>query len=147
MTHLVFNYDISINASQDAVFEYVSDFTKHGEWTDNLRIEAVSDGPIAVGSEYRSVGKLMGKDLQNDVKITAFDAPNRIAFTATDPKGFPFHGELNFESEGDGTLHTRKVEFDFNPIMAVFFKAVIGPLVSNPSMNKTLRNLKAKLES
>ena len=147
MTHLVFNYDISINASQDAVFEYVSDFTKHGEWTDDLRIEAVSDGPIAVGSEYKSIGKLMGKDVENNVKITAFDAPNRIAFTAIDPKDFPFHGELNFQSAGDGTLHTRKVEFDLNPIMAVLFKALIGPLVANRSMNKTLRNLKAKLES
>lgn len=65
MTRLVFNYQISINATPDAVFEYVSDFARHGEWTENLRIEAVSDGPIAVGSEYRSVGKLMGKDMPN----------------------------------------------------------------------------------
>ena len=146
MTHLVFNYQISINAKPDAVFEYVSDFTKHGEWTDNLRIEAVSDGPIAVGSEYRSVGKLMGKDIPNKVKITEFDAPNRIAFTATDPKDFPFHQDLKFEAQGDGMLLTRKVEFEFNPVMALVFKALIGPLVSNPSMNKTLRNLKARME-
>ena len=44
-------------------------------------------------------------------------------------------------------LLTRKVEFEFNPVMALVFKALIGPLVSNPSMNKTLRNLKARMES
>lgn len=81
------------------------------------------------------------------MKITEFNAPDRIAFTATDPKDFPFHRDIKFEAQGDGMLLTRKVEFEFNPVMALVFKALIGPLVSNPSMNKTLRNLKARMES
>ncbi|MDA0768994.1 MAG: hypothetical protein BZY79_00615 [SAR202 cluster bacterium Casp-Chloro-G4] len=147
MTHLVFNYEISINADQQKVFDYVSDFTKHGEWTDGLRMEAVSDGPVAVGSEYKSIGKQMGKDIQNDVKITAYNAPSRISFLATDAKGFPFHGGITLEPQGDHTLLKRHVEVDLNPVMAIMFKALIGPLVAHPSMNKTLRNLKAQLES
>jgi len=147
MSQLVYDYKIAIDASPEKVFEYVSDFTKHGEWTNDLHIEAVSDGPIAVGSEYKSVGELMGKQLANKVIITEFDAPNRIAFTATDDKDFPFHQDLKFEADGEGTLLRRTVTFEMNPVMAIAFKTLIGPLVSNPSMNKKLGNLKAKLEA
>ncbi len=41
----------------------------------------------------------------------------------------------------------RTVTFEMNPVMAIAFKTLIGPLVSNPSMNKKLGNLKAKLEA
>lgn len=147
MAHIVENYQISINADQQVVFDYVSDFTKHGEWTKGLNVEAVSQGPTAEGSEFKSVGKMMGRDVQNQIKITGFDAPNRIAFSATDAKGFPFHQEISFEAQGDGTLLTRKVEFDFNPVMAMMFKIMISPLIATPSMNKTLKSLKANLEA
>ncbi len=90
MSQLVYDYKIAIDASRKKVFEYVSDFTKHGAWTTDLHIEAVSDGPIAVRSEYKSAGKLMGKQIPNQAKITEIDAPNRIAFTATHNKKFHF---------------------------------------------------------
>jgi len=132
MSQLVYDYKIAIDASPEKVFEYVSDFTKHGEWTNDLHIEAVSDGPIAVGSEYKSVGKLMGKQLANKVIITEFDAPNRIAFTATDNKDFPFHQDLKFEADGEGTLLRRTVTFEMNPVMAIAFKTLTRALSIKP---------------
>ena len=69
MPRLKFKWRININASQQAVYDYVSDFTRHGEWSDGLKVEAISDGPLAVGSEFRSVGKQLGKDAENSVKI------------------------------------------------------------------------------
>lgn len=146
MTQISEKYQISINAGPQAVFNYVSDFTKHGEWTDGLRVEAVSDVPTAVGSEFSSVGKMMGKDIKNQLKITAYDAPSKIAFTASAGKN-NFHQELSFEAQGEGTLLRRTVTFEMNPIMAMMFKVVISPLLAGPNMNKTLRNLKAKLEA
>ena len=146
MTHLVLNYQVSINASPEAVFEYVSDFSRHGEWNEGLSVESVSDGPTTEGSEYRSVGRIFGRDIPNKIKVTAYDAPDRIAFTSTDNKDFLFYHDLKFEAQGDGTLLTRTVEFDWNPVMAVIVKALLEPLVGTPSMNKSFRNLKAKLE-
>jgi len=77
----------------------------------------------------------MGKQIPNQVKITKFDAPNRIAFTATHNKNFLFHQDLRFESDGEGTLLRHTVTFEMNLVMAIAFRTLIGPLVSNPSMN------------
>lgn len=84
MSSVVPNYQIGIGASPEDVFAYVSDLTKHGEWSDNLTVEAVSEGEIAVGSECRSTGKMMGKQVQNTIRITEFESPSRISFETND---------------------------------------------------------------
>ena len=47
MTKLVIDYQIHFNADQTEVYDYIADLTRHGEWSENLRVEAISDGPIA----------------------------------------------------------------------------------------------------
>ena len=59
MSSVVSNYQIGIDAKPEDVFAYVSDLTKHGEWSENLTVESVSDGEVAVGREDRSTGKMM----------------------------------------------------------------------------------------
>ena len=129
------------------MFEYVSDFTKYGEWTTDLHIEAVPDGPIAVRSEYKSAGKLMGKQIPNQVKITEIDARTELPSQPHTSTKIPFHQDLRFESDREGTSLRRTVTFEMNPVMALAFKTLIAPLVSNPSMNKMLGNLKTKLKA
>ena len=84
MSSVVSNYQIGIDAKPEDVFAYVSDLTKHGEWSENLTVESVSDGEVAVGSEYRSTGKMMGKQVQNTIRITEFESPSRISFETND---------------------------------------------------------------
>ena len=61
MARLVQNYGIFINAEPTAVYDYLADFTKHGEWSEGLNVEAVSEGPTEVGSEFKSVGTKSAK--------------------------------------------------------------------------------------
>ena len=68
MSQMVFTYRISINANPEDVYAYVADLTKHGEWSENLKVEAMSDGPIGVDSKYHSTGRMMGKGFQNDIR-------------------------------------------------------------------------------
>ena len=56
MPEIKLNWTINLNASQQAVYDYVSDFARHGEWSDGLRLEVLSDEPLAVGSKFRSLG-------------------------------------------------------------------------------------------
>ena len=84
MSSVVSNYQIGIDAKPEDVFAYVSDLTKHGEWSENLTVESVSDGEVAVGREYRSTGKMMGKQVQNTIRITEFESPSRISFETND---------------------------------------------------------------
>lgn len=145
MARLVSNYDIHINAEPTNVYEYISDLTRHGEWSENLSVRAMSEGPIAVGNEYRSTGRMMRKQFENNIRVVACDRPNRLALSVTDGKS-EFLQEFNISSENGGTLLQRKFSTNMNPLMLVMFKAVIGPLVANPSMNKSLRNLKSNLQ-
>lgn len=146
MARLVFGYSVQINAKQEDVFNYISDFVRHGEWNEGLRMEPVSDGPIAVGSQYRSIGKMMGKDVANDIRITEYEPHSRIAFVSNDGKA-DFSQEMDFSPSNGGTLLERKMTFDASALMALLFRLVVGPLLANRSMNKSLKNLKAKVES
>ena len=145
MGRLVNNYSVFINAEPVAVYDYLADFTKHGEWTEGLTVEAVSDGPTEVGSEFKSVGRQLGKDVSNDIKVVEASRPARLAFTATDGKA-DFLQEIDLTESGGGTLLRRKLSFDANPVLSIAFKLLIGPMFANPSMNKALGNFKAKLE-
>ncbi len=145
MAKLVENYNVHINAKPEDVFSYVSDLTQHGEWNENLGIEATSDGPAAVGSQYRSTGRMMGKEFQNDVRITELESPTRLSFVSNDGKN-DFLQEFTFRAIGGGTSLERRLTTEMNPIMKLMFKAGIGPLVATRSMNKSLKALKGKLE-
>ena len=145
MAKLVFGYKVQINAKPEDVFNYISDFVRHGEWNEGLRMEAVSDGPIAVDSRYRSIGKLMGKDFTNNIRITEYEPHSRLAFVSNDGKA-DFSQEMDFSPNNGGTLLERKLSFDASALMALLFRLLIGPLIANRSMNKSLKNLKAKVE-
>ena len=145
MSRFVQNYSIQIDAEPTAVYDYLADFTRHGEWSDGLNVEAVSEGPTEVGSEFRSTGRMMGKDVSNDIKVVESQRPSRLAFTASDGKA-EFLQEIDLTENKGGTLLRRRLSADMNPMMVFGFKALIGPMVANPSMKKSLKNLKAKLE-
>ena len=139
MPSVVSNYQIQINAKPEDVFAYVSDLTRHGEWSENLTVETVSGGEAAVGSEYRSTGKMMGIQIQNTVRITELESPTRISFQANDGKQ-DFFQQITLSQQGEGTLLERRVSMEMNPVMALMFKLLAGPMVANPSMNKSLKS-------
>jgi len=86
---LVQSYGIFIKAEPAAVYDYLADFTKHGEWSEGLNLEAVSEGPTEVGSEFKSVGKQFRKDVANDIKVIEAQRLSRLAFVASaDGNGF-----------------------------------------------------------
>ncbi len=145
MAKLVEDFRVHINAKPEDVFPYVSDLTQHGEWNESLRVEAASDGPAAVGSQYHSTGRMMGKEVQNEVRITELDSPTRLSFVSNDGKN-DFLQEFTLQPMNGGTSLERRVTFEMNPLMKLMFKAVIGPLVATPSMTKSLKALKGKLE-
>ena len=56
-----FEAKTTISAPARTVFDYVSDFTKHGEWAGHgLQVTKDTDGPDAIGSTYSTVAKQFG---------------------------------------------------------------------------------------
>jgi len=67
----------TIRAQPQAVFDYVSDFTKHGGWAGHgLQVTMDSDGPIAVGSTFSTVAKQFGTQREHST-ITELE-PDRV---------------------------------------------------------------------
>src|SRR5215207_6262172 len=87
MTTVVRSHQILVHAPLQMTFDYVADLTRHPEWSGGeLKIEAVSHGPIAVGKEYLSRGEVaIQKDRPNRLQITDYEPPHRFGFAAQDP--------------------------------------------------------------
>src|SRR3954453_20634824 len=87
MTIVTNVYSVVIRAQPAAVFAYISDLTRHPEWSGGrLKVDARSPGPVAVGAQYVSHGDVPGqKDRPNQLRVTEYQPPSRFAFIAQDP--------------------------------------------------------------
>ena len=142
------NTSTHISASLEDVFNYVSDLSKHPEWSadDDLKIEAVSEGPPAVGGEYKSSVTFMGNELNAQTKVTALDSPTKFSFTVTEPDSTHDH-EFTFEGEAGGTRLERRVAHNLPLIKSIMFRLIGAPFVAKPAHKKAYAKLKEKLES
>ena len=148
MTTVIRTSQILIRAPLQTVFDYVSELTKHPEWSGGkLKIEPVSSEPIGVGKEYISHGEVaMEKERPNQVQITEYEPPHKFGFVAKDPDfGKVFHF-FTFTEQSGSVLVTRTTTLSLNPLVAFMFRFFIYPLIGNPMMNRSFAALKTKLE-
>ena len=109
MPQIESNFSSYLNASPETVFENISELTRHAAWAANaLTIEAVSEGPAAVGSEYRSSCRFMGKDINAEIKVTELEAPMRYGFSVKDNNG-DFQHDLTLRAQNGGTQADHRV--------------------------------------
>ncbi len=148
MTTVIRSHQIFIHAPLQSVFDYVSDLTRHPEWSGGqLKIEALTPGPIAVGKEYISRGEVgVQKDRPNTVRITEYEPPHKFGFVATDPDFGEVPHIFTFTEQEGGVFVKRTMSVSLPPFMAFLFRFFIYPLIGRPSMDKAFANLKAKLE-
>ncbi len=142
------SYHIFIQAKPEAVYSYVSDLTRHPEWSGGrLRIEAGPAGPAKVGSTYQSYGDLPNqKERRNELRVTLVQPPSLFTFIAKDPDFGEVEHTFMFTSENDGTLVERTVSTILDPMKTFMFKIFIHPLIGKPMMDKAMKNLKQKFE-
>lgn len=149
MTTVVRTHQVLVNAPLQSVFDYVADLTRHPEWSGGeLKIEAVTPGPIALGKEYRSRGEVaIQKSRPNTVRVTDYEPPQKFGFVANDPDFGDVSHVFTFIEQNGAVLITRTMTLSLNPIVALAFRLFIYPLIGHPSMEKSLASLKTKLES
>ena len=148
MTRVVRAHQVSVNAPLESVFEYVSDLTCHSEWSSGrLTIEPIAPGPVDVGKEYVSHGEFaVQKDRQNIVRISDYEPPHKFGFVATDPGVGDVSHLFTFVQREGAVLITRIMTLSLNPIVAFVFRFFVYPFFGGPSMDRSLRSLKIKLE-
>jgi hypothetical protein len=129
-------------------FDYVSDLTRHPEWSDGeLKVEALTPGPIAVGKEYVSRGNAsIQKDRRNTVRVSLYEPPHLFGFIAYDPGFGDISHVFTFSEQNDGIKIVRTMTVNLHPILALLFRILVYPFVGKPSMDKSMALLKARLE-
>jgi len=148
MTTVVRTVQTLIHAPLQKVFDYVSDLTKHPEWSGGeLKITPTSTGPIAVGKEYLSKGEVATqKDRPNQLHVTAYEPPRKFSFIAKDPDFGDVSHVFTFTEQAGGVLVTRIITLTLKPFVAVMFRLIVYPLIGSPANQKAFQRLKAKLE-
>jgi uncharacterized protein YndB with AHSA1/START domain len=140
-----FSVSTEIRAELDAVFAYVSDLAKHGEWAGNeLRVDALDDSPIGVGKKYRSHANARGRAFHADLVVTEFSAPNVFAFAGSDETG-KFSHRFTFEKIENGTRVTRTVRFDLSLGQYLFYLATLQR-VRLPAARAALEKLQTRFK-
>lgn len=149
MTTVVRSHHVLVHAPLQAAFDYVSDLTRHPEWSGGeLKIEAITSGPIAIGKEYASLGEVaMQKNRPNTVKVSQYEPLHTYGFIAKDPDFGNVSHVFTFSEKNGGVLITRTMTVNLNPFVAFGFRFLIYPLIGKPSMDKSLAALKQRLES
>ena len=135
----------TIDRPPDVVFAYLSDVSRHGEWSPKpFRVEG-SSGPVAAGDHFTSVGSVPGdRNHRNDVTVVEC-AGRRLVLDSSD-RGEHFVNTFEVEADGAGSRVTRTVDapkpsFPLSVVFPLIMAAVI-----RPDVHKGLANLKDVLE-
>jgi uncharacterized protein YndB with AHSA1/START domain len=136
-----------MNAPQDAVFNYVADLTRHGEWgnpSQKLHVEKTSDGPVGAGSTFRSTGQQFGQQ-EDQVTVTEYTPPRRVVFESKGKAGHLRHW-FDIVPAAEGV----EVEKGFDILDARFPFALFKPIVTNfiapGALKSDLERIKARVE-
>jgi uncharacterized protein YndB with AHSA1/START domain len=100
----------TINQPVDKVFTYVITAENHNAWQQGiLDVSVTPAGPVAVGSTYRYTSKVMGRQMETQMQVSAFE-PNRQWSVTTVGVPTPVTTAYQFEPEGNGTKLTISME-------------------------------------
>ena len=134
---------IHVDAPADSVFGAISDLTRHAEWAKNdLKIEAVDDGPLEVGKSYTSSNQ--GKD-PDQVTVTELVPGQRFGFRSVMANGLELTHTMTVSEESGGALVTRDSKCTAAPGLKVLFRPMIA-MVAPMDAKKNLKSMKSVLE-
>jgi uncharacterized protein YndB with AHSA1/START domain len=135
---------ISINAPAARVFDYVADFTRHGEWGGHgLEATKTSEGPVAVGTTFSTTAKQFGTQREQST-ITEIVPGSSFAWDSKGALGRAHHAFSLSEDAGSTTL-TKSAEL----VEPTFLAKLTGWKLSRDipkGLHSDLANIKANVE-
>lgn len=137
----------------ETCFDYVSDFSRHSEWTTNpVKITPLGSSGNGIGARFRAVGHQAGKDWPSDLEVTVYDRPTTFEFTATGgpigtPQDDPHRHTFTFTPEKGGTRIVLARRDPFPPKWSRA-KRSLAPVIVRLSLairKRTIANLRRRL--
>src|SRR5262245_29798122 len=135
----------TIAAPASSVYAYVSDFTRHGEWSGHgLEVTRASDGPTAVGSTFSTVAKQFGTQKEQST-ITDMTPDTAFAWDSTGALGLVHHS-FALQENGGSTTVTKSVEMRQPTFLAKAMSWRLSKDIQR-SLASDLQKIKATLEA
>ena len=141
------DFTVTIDRAPEVVFAYISDVSKHAEWSPKpYRVEG-SSGPVSAGDSFISIGAIPGdKNHRNDVTVVECTPPSMLVLDSME-KEQHFINTFKVETDGAGSKVTRTVDAPKPGFpLSIVFPLIMAAFV-RPDVNKGLAKLKANLES
>lgn len=147
--------EIILLAPPEAVWDYVQDNTKRGEWDSSVvRVEKVTEGPLRAGSVIHIVTPPGGKmAFFWDGEYASYDRPRRSAVKMIRSTGFhPFSamaGSWQYEAHGQDGTQTKFAMIMNYKLKWGIFGALLDALfirrIIRATLKDSLRRLKERL--
>jgi uncharacterized protein YndB with AHSA1/START domain len=146
---------IHVDAPPERVFEIVGDVARSPEWAGSGEVRAIrrlTEGPIGVGTRYRSDQNVRGMNYHTTSTITDYEAARRIVWNVGPPDYVRSSWGFTLEPEDGGTRLAHFYDLDLpNNFFArlayrVFFRLFNRAAQIAGHVETTLRNVKAMAE-
>ncbi len=135
---------IQIDASPEAVFDYLADVSKHGEWAADGIVSQRELGPDrGVGVRFTSRVNVLGENVARGVVVEA-DRPRRFVYEVEDRTGH-WRWTMTFRLEGSGTQLIHAFERIKAPLWVRLGQIPIYRFAGRPGIRRGLANIKAHL--
>lgn len=141
------NAEIQIEASPEAVYDYLSDVTRHGEWS-AARLVVQLDRPeagVTSGATFTSHARLVG-DVAATGQVITVDRPREFVYECLDRTGRN-RWTMRMQPVGGGTLLSYGVERPEAPLWVRLTQEwLLWPLFGRSGAYRALLNIKQRLE-
>lgn len=134
---------IRIDASPEALYDYISDIGRHPEWAaQKLLMRPLGDG------RFESVMAMGALKAVSVIHVEAADRPRTFVYVADDNVSGPHRWRFDIKPDGAGSKVTFGMERMHERVfMRLLQPVVMFPLIGHPGMLTALRNIKRTVES
>jgi uncharacterized membrane protein len=97
---------VTIGKPVEQVFKFITDLQNQTKLNDMLT-EVSVEGPVAVGTRFKTKGKVMGRDFETDNEIVTLEANKKLGIkTLAAPPASDVTNTYTLEKDGNGTKLT-----------------------------------------
>jgi carbon monoxide dehydrogenase subunit G len=126
------------------VFAFVANPNNMSKWNSAVvSLEQITPGDVGVGTKFKSVGEMMGRRIEGEMQVTAYEPDTQCGFQVN-AGPMQVNITLSFKTVGTGT----KVSLNAQGNPAGVFKLAEGVMAGRVKsmMEENLARLKSQLE-
>ena len=136
---------ISIRAPAGRVFDYVADFTRHGEWAGHgLEVTKSTEDPAAVGTTFSTTAKQFGTQREQST-ITELTPGRTFAWDSTGALGRVHHW-FSLSEDGESSTLSKGAEMVDPTFLAKITSWKLSRDIPR-GIHSDLANIKARVEA